>query len=74
MKCGAGGHVLPELVGSDAARELLKPTRGRPRSTNPKDHVKIRLDADVLAAFKRTGSGCQTRLNSALRNWLSTHA
>ncbi len=74
VKCGAGGHVLPELVGSDAARELLKPTRGRPRSTNPKDHVKIRLDADVLAAFKRTGSGCQTRLNSALRNWLSTHA
>ena len=70
----AAKDVLPGLVGSDAARELLKPKRGRPRSTNPKEHVNIRLDADVLAAFRRTGSGWQTRLNSALRDWLSTHA
>ena len=66
--------VLPELLGKDAAQVLLKPKRGRPLSTNPKEHVNIRLDADVLSAFKRTGSGWQTRLNNALREWLRTHA
>jgi uncharacterized protein (DUF4415 family) len=66
--------VLPELFGKGAARELLKPKRGRPLSAKPKEHVNIRLDADVLSAFKRTGSGWQTRLNNALRDWLSTHA
>jgi len=70
----AAKDVLPLLVGTDAAQELLKPKRGRPRSTNPKEHVNIRLDADVLRAFKSTGSGWQTRLNSALRDWLSTHS
>ena len=62
------------VVGVDAAQELLKPKRGRPRSTNPKEHVNIRLDADVLRAFRSRGRGWQTRLNSALRDWLSTHA
>ena len=66
--------VLPGLVGKSAAQELLKPRRGRPLSSNPKEHVNIRLDADVLSAFKSTGSGWQTRLNNALRDWLRTHA
>ena len=64
--------VLPGLVGKSAAQEL--PKRGRPLSANPKEHVNIRLDADVLSAFKSTGSGWQTRLNNALRDWLRTHA
>ena len=62
--------VLPKLFGPDAANEMLKPKRGRPFSTNPKEHVNIRLDADILQTFKRTGSGWQTRLNDALRDWL----
>ena len=70
----AAKDVLPGLVGIDAAQALLKPKRGRPRSTNPKEHVNIRLDADVLRAFKSTGRGWQTRLNNALRDWLSSHA
>ncbi len=66
--------VLPGLLGKSAAQELLKPKRGRPVSASPKEHVNILLDADVLGAFKRTGSGWQTRLNNALRDWLRTHA
>ncbi|HBL30215.1 MAG TPA: hypothetical protein DD490_25565 [Acidobacteria bacterium] len=66
--------VLPELFGRGAAAEMLKPKRGRPLSANPKEHVNLRLDADVLNAFKKTGSGWQTRLNNALRDWLQTHA
>ena len=30
--------------------------------------------ANAVAAFKSTGSGWQTRLNDALRDWLRTHA
>jgi uncharacterized protein (DUF4415 family) len=74
QKARPASDVLPELFGKDAAQELLKPKRGRPFSANPKEHVNIRLDADVLSAFKRTGSGWQTRLNNALRDWLRTHA
>ena len=65
--------VLPGLVGAAAAKELLKPKRGRPPAANPKEHLNIRLDADIVEAFRRTGSGWQTRLNNALRDWVKTH-
>jgi uncharacterized protein (DUF4415 family) len=67
-------HVLPSLVGRELAAELLKPKRGRPALDEPKRHVNIRLDADVLDAFKSRGPGWQTRMNLALREWLTTHA
>jgi len=73
QKARPARDVLPGLVGARAAQELLKPKRGRPLSANPKEHVNIRLDADVLSAFKSMGSGWQTRLNNALRDWLRTH-
>ncbi len=66
--------VLPDLMGDAAAREMLKPKRGRPPSAAPKEHVNIRLDADIVQSFRRTGNGWQTRLNNALRESLSSHA
>ena len=41
--------------------------RGRPPLPNPKQAVKLRLDADVLAAYRKTGAGWQTRINADLR-------
>ncbi len=41
--------------------------RGRPPSGNPKKPVSVRLDADVLTHFRRTGPGWQSRINAALR-------
>jgi uncharacterized protein (DUF4415 family) len=41
--------------------------RGRPPLDNPKQAVKLRLDADVLAAYRATGEGWQTRINADLR-------
>jgi uncharacterized protein (DUF4415 family) len=32
----------------------------------------IKVDADVLAAFKATGQGWQTRMGDALKEWIST--
>jgi uncharacterized protein (DUF4415 family) len=44
--------------------------RGRPRSENCKELVAIRYDSEVLAAFRATGKGWQTRMNDALKEWL----
>jgi uncharacterized protein (DUF4415 family) len=41
--------------------------RGRPPLPNPKLAVKLRLDADVLAAYRKTGRGWQTQINVDLR-------
>ena len=44
--------------------------RGRPKSVSPKQALTIRYDADVIAAFRATGTGWQTRMNDALRRSL----
>lgn len=41
--------------------------RGRPPLPSPKQAVKLRLDADVLEAYRKTGDGWQTRINADLR-------
>lgn len=41
--------------------------RGRPKSPKPKVSTTIRLDPDVLDAFKKEGPGWQSRMNAALR-------
>jgi uncharacterized protein (DUF4415 family) len=41
--------------------------RGRPPLPSPKQAVNLRLDADVLAAYRKTGDGWQTRINEDLR-------
>jgi len=40
---------------------------GRPPLANPKQATTIRLDADVMAAFRALGKGWQTRINAVLR-------
>ncbi|MEW6663812.1 MAG: BrnA antitoxin family protein [Thermodesulfobacteriota bacterium] len=60
---------LADIYGPEVASEMVRP-RGRPKAAVTKAHVNIRLDADVLEAFKAGGRGWQTRLNRALREWL----
>jgi uncharacterized protein (DUF4415 family) len=48
--------------------------RGRPKLETPKVSTTIRFDADVLARFRAGGAGWQSRINAALRQWLSEHA
>src|SRR4051794_18628320 len=47
--------------------------RGRPRSPHPKVATSIRLSDDVLTRFRASGPGWQSRIDSALREWLATH-
>lgn len=68
----------PELTEEDLAKArpfaevlpaLAEKMRGvgRPRSDNPKLPVSLRLDRDVIEAFKKDGPGWQSRMNAALR-------
>lgn len=67
-----------ELARMRPAREVLPPeffegieearrARGRPSVAAPKQVVSIRLDPDVIAKFKATGKGWQSRINEVLR-------
>lgn len=50
-----------------------KRMRGRPVQGTTKVPTSIRLDARVVAAFKATGDGWQTRMNDALTEWADQH-
>ena len=41
--------------------------RGRPKSDTPKEAVSLRLDPDVVAHYRKTGPGWQSRINEDLR-------
>ena len=50
------------------ADAMRKNVGGRPKSDNPKVAVSLRLDQDIVARFKASGPGWQTRMNDALRD------
>ena len=47
--------------------------RGRPLSEVTKVATSLRLDLDIVNAFKATGPGWQTRMNDALREYIESH-
>lgn len=47
--------------------------RGRPKAITPKVRVTFRCSPEVVDAFRATGSGWQTRMNAALKDWLRKH-
>jgi uncharacterized protein (DUF4415 family) len=73
---------IPEMTGADfsAAKSLksempevveaMKRGRGRPRVENPKARVSLRLDPKIVAAYKATGEGWQSRINDILAHAL----
>ena len=44
-----------------------------PQKAATKERITIRLSADVVEKFRATGSGWQTRMDAALRDWLATN-
>jgi uncharacterized protein (DUF4415 family) len=50
----------------------MKRGRGRPAGSN-KAQMNLRIDLDVIEAYKAQGEGWQTRMNDALRDWAKSH-
>ena len=76
----ASGEVPPL---TDATLRVLQPAgklpatlqrklgvRG-PQRTPTKERITIRLSHDVVEQFRATGDGWQTRIDTALQEWLS---
>lgn len=59
----------PDLSAPYWADKFAKATvqRGRPKADVTKVSTTIRLDPDVIAAFRAEGAGWQSRINDALR-------
>jgi uncharacterized protein (DUF4415 family) len=65
-------EVLAEVFGPTAA-ESIRRGRGRPAKVDKKVNQTLRLDADVLDAYRQQGSGWQTRINQVLREHMPEH-
>lgn len=76
-------HDNPEWTAADVQRaipfsglpdSLQRKLRGRPKAEQTKERISIRLSRDVVDRFRASGDGWQTRMDSALQEWLKTHS
>ena len=70
---------LPELNDAFFERaDLYKGEKliraGRPKSPRRKVLLSVRYSPEVVEYFRATGSGWQTRMDDALKEWLKEHA
>lgn len=62
---------LSSIVSPAFAAALQEGRVGRPRASNPKKQVTIRLDEDLLNTLRSSGKGWQTQVNDLLRQaWM----
>jgi uncharacterized protein (DUF4415 family) len=66
-------EVLPGLIGAKATEELLRRGKGRPPKEDRKVNQTLRLDPDVLDAYRQEGRGWQTLINEVLRQNMPRH-
>jgi uncharacterized protein (DUF4415 family) len=52
----------------------LRTLRGRPKSENKKLLLSIRYSPEVVAYFKSTGEGWQSRMDGVLRDYVARHS
>jgi uncharacterized protein (DUF4415 family) len=68
-----------DLKGFRTAREALPASVRRkvgvrgPQRAPTKERITIRLSSEVVARFRATGEGWQSRMDAALRDWLRKH-
>lgn len=65
-----------EIDYSDIPRQTQPVQWTRPSALIPgenKQQITLRLDADVVSFFKRTGKRHQSRINAALREYVKAH-
>ncbi len=63
---------LEALIAEDDDEQDFVPDWHKAKVVMPeaKEHISLRLDADVLRFFKSSGKGYQTRINAVLRSYM----
>ena len=64
-------EVIAGVFGPEAARTLRR--GGRPAKADRKVNQTLRLDPDVLEAYRRKGPGWQALMNDVLRQHMPRH-
>jgi len=65
-----------KLISRTEAQTMLAKRRGRPLGSVKADSkvaIKLRVDPQLLAQFKATGNGWQTRIHEAMQEWIKSH-
>jgi uncharacterized protein (DUF4415 family) len=57
-----------------AAMAPLRALRGRPRLENKKLLLSVRYSPEVVAFFKSTGEGWQSRMDAVLKEYVAQHS
>lgn len=66
-------RAIPFSALPDSLRATLSRRARGPQKAPLKARVTIRLSPEVVESFRATGSGWQTRMDAALKDWLKTH-
>ncbi len=64
--------IIADVFGPKAAEELRRGP-GRPAKPDRKVNQTLRLDPDVVAAYRREGPGWQAHMNDVLREHMPRH-
>lgn len=67
FKCAKRFDQLPPEM-----QQKLRAVRGAQKAPT-KERITIRLSRDVVERFRASGTGWQTRIDAALREWLRRH-
>jgi uncharacterized protein (DUF4415 family) len=65
-------EAIVDIFGTQAA-ETIRRRGGRPAKADRKVNQTLRLDPDVLDAYKQEGSGWQAHMNEVLRQHMPRH-
>ncbi len=64
----------PLTPGQLKAMVPMRVLRGRPKSENKKLLVSVRYSPEVVAYFKSTGDGWQSKMDGVLRHYVARHS
>ena len=74
VRARPASEVLPQFIGQKATNELMRRGRGRPAKPHRKVNQTLRLDPDVVEAYRREGPGWQAHMNDVLRQHMPRHS
>ena len=70
----ADPDALPLTAAQLQAMVPMRSVRGRPKSDNKKLLVSVRYSQEVVAYFKATGDGWQSRMDGVLQQYVAQHS